>query len=47
MRHSHPPTGEAWLHEIKRYGFRVIARWNGDWVRLYSRRGNDLTYRFP
>jgi ATP-dependent DNA ligase len=22
-----PPTGDAWLHEIKRDGFRVIARW--------------------
>jgi ATP dependent DNA ligase domain len=27
-------------------GFRVIARKNGDRVRLYSRPGNDLTYRF-
>jgi ATP-dependent DNA ligase len=28
-------------------GFRVIARKNGAQVRLYSRPGNDLTYRFP
>jgi bifunctional non-homologous end joining protein LigD len=21
-----PPTGEAWLHEIKHDGFRVVAR---------------------
>jgi ATP dependent DNA ligase domain len=28
-------------------GFRVIARKDGDRVRLYSRPGNDLTYRFP
>jgi bifunctional non-homologous end joining protein LigD len=42
-----PPTGEAWLHEIKHDGFRVIARKDGDRVRLYSRPGNDLTYRFP
>jgi ATP-dependent DNA ligase len=27
--------------------FRVIARKDGDRVRLYSRPGNDLTYRFP
>ena len=27
--------------------FRVIARKNGQRVRLYSRPGNDLTYRFP
>jgi bifunctional non-homologous end joining protein LigD len=32
---------------IKRDGFRVIARKDGDRVRLYSRPGNDLTHRFP
>jgi bifunctional non-homologous end joining protein LigD len=42
-----PPSGEPWLHEIKHDGFRVIARKNGKRVRLYSRPGNDLTYRFP
>jgi ATP-dependent DNA ligase len=42
-----PPTGEAWLHEIKHDGFRVIARKDGNRVRLYSRPGNDLTHRFP
>jgi bifunctional non-homologous end joining protein LigD len=42
-----PPTGEAWLHEIKHDGFRVIARKGGNRVRLYSRPGNDLTHRFP
>jgi hypothetical protein len=42
-----PPTRETWLHEIKHDGFRVIARKDGDRVRLYSRPGNDLTYRFP
>ena len=42
-----PPSGELWLHEIKHDGFRVIARKNGRWVKLYSRPGNDLTYRFP
>ena len=42
-----PPTGEAWLHEIKHDGFRVIARKDGVRVRLYSRSGNDLNNRFP
>jgi ATP-dependent DNA ligase len=42
-----PPSGEAWLHEIKYDGFRVIARKDDKGVRLYSRPGNDLTYRFP
>jgi ATP-dependent DNA ligase len=41
------PSGRDWLHEIKHDGFRVIARKNGAQVRLYSRPGNDLTYRFP
>jgi ATP-dependent DNA ligase len=42
-----PPSGALWLHEIKHDGFRVIARKAGERVRLYSRPGNDLTYRFP
>jgi len=42
-----PPSGPGWLHEIKFDGFRVIARKEGKRVRLYSRPGNDLTYRFP
>ena len=41
------PSGDLWLHEIKHDGFRVIARKDGDRVRLYSRPGNDLTKRFP
>src|SRR4029077_11884413 len=41
------PSGDLWLHEIKHDGFRVIARKNGDRVRLYSRPGNDMTRRFP
>jgi ATP-dependent DNA ligase len=41
------PSGEHWLHEIKHDGFRVIARKNGERVKLYSRPGNDLTDRFP
>ena len=43
---SQPPSGDAWLHEIKHDGFRVIARKDGARVRLYSRPGNDLTDRF-
>jgi ATP-dependent DNA ligase len=42
-----PPSGDTWVHEIKHDGFRIIARKNGERVRLYSRPGNDLTYRFP
>jgi bifunctional non-homologous end joining protein LigD len=42
-----PPTGPEWIHEIKHDGFRIIARRNGPRVRLMSRNGGDLTYRFP
>ena len=38
-----PPSGDAWLHEIKHDGFRVIARKDGPRVRLYSRPGNDAS----
>jgi ATP dependent DNA ligase domain len=41
------PSGSEWLHEIKHDGFRIIARKNRAQVQLYSRPGNDLTYRFP
>jgi ATP-dependent DNA ligase len=41
------PSGSQWLHEIKHDGFRIIARKDGPRVRLYSRPGNDLSYRFP
>src|SRR5882757_6115473 len=41
------PSGSQWLHEIKHDGFRVIALKDGERMRLYSRPGNDLTYRFP
>ncbi|HEY6602503.1 MAG TPA: DNA ligase [Xanthobacteraceae bacterium] len=41
------PSGGQWLHEIKHDGCQVIARKDGAQVRLYSRPGNDLTYRFP
>jgi len=35
------PSGSQWLHEIKHDGFRIIARKDGERVRLYSRPGND------
>ena len=35
-----PPAGARWLHEIKHDGFRIIARKDGERVRLYSRPRN-------
>jgi ATP-dependent DNA ligase len=31
-----PPSGDAWLREIKHDGFRIIARKDGTRLRLYS-----------
>jgi bifunctional non-homologous end joining protein LigD len=42
-----PNRGGQWLHEIKHDGFRIVARKDGQRVRLYSRPGNDFTRRFP
>jgi bifunctional non-homologous end joining protein LigD len=42
-----PPAGAEWIHEIKHDGFRLMARRDGSRVRLISRNGHDLTYRFP
>ena len=42
-----PPAGPGWIHEIKHDGFRLLARRDGGTVRLLSRKGNDLGWRFP
>jgi bifunctional non-homologous end joining protein LigD len=41
------PSGAALAARNQARWFRVIARKDGARVRLYSRPGNDLTYRFP
>ena len=44
---TQPPKGSEWLHEVKLDGWRgQIHKCDGK-VRLYSKRGNDLDYRFP
>jgi bifunctional non-homologous end joining protein LigD len=42
-----PPSGPGWLHEIKHDGFRIMARRDVAGVRLFTRKGNDFTARFP
>ena len=42
-----PPVGPGWLHEIKHDGFRIMAWRQPAGVRLITRKGNDLTGRFP
>jgi bifunctional non-homologous end joining protein LigD len=41
------PAGPQWVHEIKHDGYRLIARKQGDRVRLFTRRGYDWTDRYP
>ena len=42
-----PPSGDNWLHEVKRDGQRMLVRRDGPQVRLYNLRGEDWTKRFP
>jgi ATP-dependent DNA ligase len=37
----------GWIHEIKHDGYRLIVRKQGDRGRLFTRRGNDWTDRYP
>jgi hypothetical protein len=40
-----PPSGLDWLHEIKHDGFRILARKDGDQVKLITRSGYDFADR--
>jgi bifunctional non-homologous end joining protein LigD len=42
-----PPSGADWLHEIKYDGWRLLARKQGDDVRLYTRGGVEWSERLP
>ena len=42
-----PPKGDAWAHEAKLDGYRILARVDGDDVTLFTRKGNDWTVRMP
>ncbi|MCK9295482.1 MAG: DNA ligase D [Desulfobulbaceae bacterium] len=42
-----PPVGEAWLHEIKLDGYRILARIEAGRITLLSRSGRDWTEKFP
>jgi bifunctional non-homologous end joining protein LigD len=44
---SELPRGEGWLYEVKWDGYRALGYVRGGEARLLSRRGNDLTQRFP
>ena len=42
-----PPAGEAWLHEIKLDGYRILTKIEAGRVTLLSRSGREWTGRFP
>src|SRR3954454_5467196 len=41
-----PPSGPGWLHEIKFDGYRVIARKDGEQVRVWARTTSDYSKSF-
>ncbi|HVW79035.1 MAG TPA: RNA ligase family protein [Alloacidobacterium sp.] len=41
------PEGDAWVYELKLDGYRAQAIRDGAGVRLLSRRGKDLTKKYP
>ena len=43
---TQPANGDGWVHEIKHDGFRILARREGDRIRLFTRNGYDFTVRF-
>jgi bifunctional non-homologous end joining protein LigD len=44
---AHPPPGDAWVHEIKFDGYRLLARVDRGRVTLKTRSGLDWTTKFP
>ncbi len=44
--HDTPPSGRAWLHEIKYDGYRIEARLDHGKVSLLTRHRQDWTHRF-
>jgi len=44
---SKTPSDSGWIYEIKFDGYRIVARVDGDDVRLFTRRGNDWSARMP
>lgn len=42
-----PPTGPAWIHEIKFDGYRIQAAKHAETAYLYARSGQDWTAKLP
>jgi bifunctional non-homologous end joining protein LigD len=45
VQRDNPPAGPAWVHEIKRDGYRLVVRRDGALVRLWTRNAIDYTHR--
>jgi bifunctional non-homologous end joining protein LigD len=41
------PPGDAWAYELKWDGVRALAYVDGGRIRLTSRKGNEITHRYP
>jgi len=41
------PTTDAWFHEIKYDGYRLIVARDGHRVRQFTRNGHDWSGRYP
>lgn len=41
-----PPSGPIWIYEIKHDGFRILARKDGDQIKLITRNGYDFADRY-
>jgi bifunctional non-homologous end joining protein LigD len=44
---SAPPSGDAWLHELKFDGYRMVCHFNRGKTRFWSRNQKDWTEKFP
>jgi bifunctional non-homologous end joining protein LigD len=42
-----PPSGDAWLHELKFDGYRMVCHFNRGKTRFWSRNQKDWTEKFP
>lgn len=42
-----PPHAEDWIYELKFDGYRLLARIDGDDIRLYTRNGKDWSAKLP
>lgn len=44
---TEPPRHGDWVYEVKHDGYRMLARCEGEEVRLFTRSGKDWTHKLP